>query len=171
MHKTLFFILVAVLVCGQLGFAAPKPADKEATEREKEIKEFVAKYYDALGRHDFDAMVELCDVPFLIQPRAEVNGIRKDKAKIKEQYESGYEGRPKFDGSKHVVKSIQTYKEAKKRFPDEQAKDAEAVITDEDLVVHVEVMDFDGKFQRRMLIKLVEGKPRLVGTQTQAEKE
>jgi hypothetical protein len=102
-------LTVAGLVCLSAASAAPKAADKEADKRDKAVKEFVAKVYDALGRHDFDKFVEFCDVPFLIQPGVEKHGdvsLPKDKASIKKRYQEGLAGKPTFDGSKHVVKSI-----------------------------------------------------------------
>jgi hypothetical protein len=164
-------VLVALAVAGfgwlSAASAAPKASDKAAEKRDKAVKEFVAKFYDALARHDFDAVVELCDVPFLIQP----NGIRKDKASIKKQYEDGHKLFPTHGEIKQVVKSIETYKDAKRRFLPEQVKDADHVLTDNDLVVHVVVNREAGKFHHRLLIKLVDGKPRLVGTQVETDDE
>jgi hypothetical protein len=52
----------------------------------------------------------------------------------------------------------------------EQVKDADHVITDADLVVHVAFTD-DRKFHERLLIKLVDGKLRLVGRQVETDDE
>jgi hypothetical protein len=171
-------ILLVVSATGlswmSVGSAAPKPADPATEKRDKAVKEFVAKVYDALGKHDFDAFVELCDVPFLIQPGVEKHGdvsLPKDKASIKKRFEQGRDLNytRKFDGSKHEVRSIQTCKEAKPRFLKEDAKDADHVITDNDLVVHVVANDDQGKFHHRLLIKVVGGKPRLVGIQAETQ--
>lgn len=176
MHTKLAPVIAVVmgLIWLPTASAAPKPAETPTDKRDKAVKEFVAKVYDALGKHDFDAFVELCDVPFLIQPGVEKHGdvsLTKDKASIKKHFEQGRRYFPKFDGSKHEVRSIQTYKEAKPRFLEEQVKDADHVITDNDLVVHAVANDDRGKFHHRLLIKLVDGKPRLVGIQVETEDE
>ena len=160
-------VLVVGLLHVGIGLAAPKPADTPTDSRDKAVKEFVAKVYDALGKHDFDAFVELCDVPFNMQP----NGFLKDKASIKKFFGNGPFVPPKFDGSKHAVRSIQTYKEAKPRFLELHVKDADAVITENDLVVHVVVNRGEGGVHHRLLITMKGGKPRLVGTQVETDDE
>src|SRR5687767_6836555 len=115
MVKKLSCLIVLALAGPAAAPAAPKPADPATEKRDKAVREFVAKVYDALGRQNFDAFVELCDVPFLIQSGVEKHGdvsLLKDKASIKKHLSEGPGVPPKFDGSKHAVRSIQTYKEA-----------------------------------------------------------
>jgi len=163
-------LVIAVFALGsEVGTAAPKPAETPTEKRDKAVKEFVAKAMIALGRHDFDTFVGYCDVPYYIQPSTRVaSGIRRTNEGFAKDLASRFDaldGKGKFDGSKHLVRSIQTLKEAKKRFTDQQALDAEAVMAEEDLVVHVVLDDPDSKFHSRLLVKLVDGKPRLVGIQ------
>lgn len=146
--------------------AAPKPAETPVEKRDKAVKEFVARAAGALGRHDFAAFVEFCDVPFNIQRgSAGTSGIRTVKDGFAKDLADRYDGKPTFDGSKHLVRSIQTYKEARDRFDAQEATDAEAVIGAMDLVVHVELGDPGRRSHLRFLIKLLDGKPRLVGIQ------
>jgi hypothetical protein len=160
---------VACFVCMSFGSAAPKPAETPTEKRDKEVKEFVAQLLTALGKHDFDTFIDLCEVPFNIQPSGVASGIRTTKDSVKEQFEHGYNPRPMFDGSKHMVRSIKTLKQAKGRFLAQQAEDAAAVLTDEGLVVHVELHRDLKLTHLRLLVREKDGQFRLVGMQT-AEK-
>lgn len=173
MFKKLIPLVAATLgfVCPPLGSAAPKAAETPAEKREKAIKEFVAELLTALGKHDFDQFIRLCEVPFNIQPSTPVaSGIRTDKDSVRDQFELGYSMMPKFDGSKHVVRSIRTLKASKGQFLAQQAEDAAAVLTEEGLVVHVELHPDPKPTHLRLLVREKDGQFRLVGIQP-AEKD
>lgn len=153
------------------GYAAPKPAETPTDKRDKAVKEFVAQLLPALGRHDFDTFIGLCEVPFNIQPSGVASGIRTDKDSVKEQFAQGYSMKPRFDGSQHVVRSIRTLKEAKHRFLEQQAADAAAVLTDEGLVVHVELRRDPKPTHLRLLVREKDGQFRLVGIQPAEKNE
>jgi hypothetical protein len=159
------------LVCLSLGIAAPKPGETPEEKRDKAVKEFSVELLTALGKHDFGTFVGLCEVPFNIQPSTSVaSGIRTTKDGFKEDLESRYMGLPTFDGSKHVVRSVRTLKQAKNRFLDQQAEDAAAVLTEDGLVVHVELHGDRKVTHLRLLVREKDGQLRLVGIQT-AEKD
>ncbi len=161
-------VVAVVLTLGWIpgGSAAPKPAETPTDKRDKAVKEFVARLLTAFGDHDFDTFIGLCEVPFNIQPGTPVaSGIRTTLESVKEQFEQGYNPRPKFDGSKHVVRSIQTLKQAKIRFLEQQAADAATVLTDEGLVVHIELHRDSKPTHLRLLVWEKDGQFRLVGMQ------
>ena len=161
MCNKLFLLLVVGAVdlgCGLEGSAAPKLADKEASEREKAIKEFVAKVIIAIGKKDLDALVDLCEVPFNHQP----GRFERNSAKLKSNFHKGMDVKPKFEG-KHEVKRIQTFGDAKARLEEHAVKDYKEVLTEDDFLIHVEVQYPDRKLQWRLLIKMKDGKTRLVG--------
>jgi hypothetical protein len=167
----LLVVPVVGLLCVGSGLGAPKPAETPTDKRDKAVKEFVAQLLTALGRHDFDTFIGLCEVPFNIQPSGVASGIRTDKDSVKEQFAQGYSMKPKFDGSQHVVRSIRTLKEAKQRFLEQQAADAAAVLTDEGLVVHVELRRDPKPTHLRLLVREKDGQLRLVGIQPAEKNE
>ena len=163
MFKVLVPALVVVLcwVWASVAPGAPKPAGREP-ERDKVVKEFVRRVLIALGEHDFDTYVSLCDVPYILQPSypGTKSGLRANKDRLRKELEERFDQKPKFDGTKHVVRSIRTLKEAKGQFIDQDAADAEAVLPEGGLVVQVE---FDRNSPYRLLIREVDGQFRLVG--------
>jgi hypothetical protein len=159
--------------CVSLGYSAPKPSETPTEKRDKAVKEFVAQVLTALGKHDLDAFVQLCDVPYLMQPSSRVaSGVRTEREGFKEDIERGYRDKPTVDGSKHVVRSIRTLSDAKGRLTEGEAADAAAVLPDGGLVVHVELLVGAPKSSHsRLLIREKDGRLRLVGIQTAGEDE
>src|SRR5947209_8174022 len=100
MHRRVTFLAVFAIggLCLSVA-AAPRTAE---TPTDKRVKEFVAKVLTVLGKHDFDAYVKCCDVPFLVQPSSPgTSGILTDKEGFKTDIERRYEGKPTFDGRNH----------------------------------------------------------------------
>lgn len=169
MLNNLFFLVVllaAELIYGRVGSAAPKPADTQSTERDKAIKAFVAQVITAIGKKDIDTLVALSEVPFNQQPGL----IHASKEELRNSIGGGLRRKPMFDG-KHELKKIETYKVAKPRFNEQAVVDAKKVLGDDDVVVHVEVEYPDRKLQVRLLLKIKDGKPRLVGWGQETEDE
>ena len=150
-------ITAAVPVCAPAGSAAPRPADKEPAEREKAIKAAVAKFVAAMSEQNVDAFVEACGVPFSHQP----GKLARDTDTLRKMYKVEVEGRPPYDS--HEVKRIETFKETKARLGEDGVKGFEEVLRDEDYVATVELRSRGRKYQPRLLIKLVDGKPKVVG--------
>lgn len=158
-HPTLLIVVGFVAIVFIPGAsAAPKSAPRATPEQEKAIKEFVAKVITAVGKQDVPGLVELSDVPFNYQR----GGVQKEKEDLKRGFYKGIDGKPKFDGI-HEVRAIETFAASKARFDEQEIKDAKEVLSDDDFVIHVEVQYPDRKLQARLLIKIKDGKPRLVG--------
>jgi hypothetical protein len=144
------------LACALAAPAAPRPADKE-TEKEKAIKAAVAKFITAMSEQNVDAFVESCGVPFSSEP----GKLAKDTATLRKMYKVEVEGRRSFEA--HEVKRIEIFKDAKARLGEGGVKGYDEVLRDEDYVVVVETQRRGRKAEAMLLIKFVDGKPKVVG--------
>jgi hypothetical protein len=145
-----------ILVWGTACYAAPRPAEKES-EREKAIKAAVAKFVAAMSEQDEGAFVEACGVPFITEP----GKLARDAATLRKFYKVEVAGRPPFDA--HEVKRVETFKQAKARLGEADVKGFDNVLRDEDYVATVELQRRGRKHELRLLMKLEDGKPKVVG--------
>jgi hypothetical protein len=152
------------LFCGPSNSAAPR-VDTVADAQAKAVKEFVGRVLGAIGRQDFDTLTEFCAVPFAVRK----GHVQNNTDRLKEDLAERFHGDPKFDGSKHTVLAIQPFKEARGRFSEQEARDAAVVLSDDDVVVRVEVFEKRGTTHGRLLIRVKDGKLRLAGIQPESE--
>jgi len=149
-------LAIAIPASGPNTSAAPNP--KEKAPSEKALKEFVAKVVAALGKQDIDRLDELSDVPFYLQP----GKLARNHNRLRDGLKKGLDGKLMFEGE-HEVKRIRTFKEAKAGLGDTALNDYKLVLADDDFLVHVAIKTPARPMQARLFIKIIEGKPRLVG--------
>jgi hypothetical protein len=137
--------------------AAPRTPDKELAEQQKAIKAAVAKFVTAMSEQNVDAFVEACGVPFSHEP----GKLARDTVTLRKMYKVEVEGRPPFDV--HEVKRVETFKDAKARLGEAGVKGFDEVLREEDYVATVEFQRRGRKYPSRLLFKLEDGKPKVVG--------
>lgn len=135
----------------------PKPDAKDKAAQEKAVKELVDKAVTAFGKRDIDALVEMSDLPWYC-----VGSISDNVMRLKKDLFITFEDKPQFD-PKHTIQKVATFKDAKRDLKESRVKAFEKVLTDSDLVVEVEFTYLGKELDMSVLLKLRDGKPRLVG--------
>jgi hypothetical protein len=153
------WIVVGILFSTSLPSRAPVPNDPKADAQQKAIKEFAGKVVVAIAKQDIDGLVEMSEVPWY---RDAVN-FSEDKKELRKDLEAMLDEKPVFEAKKYSVKRIETFKVAQTTLSESDIKGYKKALGDDDFVVHVEVDYPAQKIQVRLLVKLKDGKPRLVG--------
>jgi hypothetical protein len=153
------WVVVGILFSTSLPNRAPVPSDPKADAQQKAIKEFAGKVVVAIAKQDIDGLVEMSEVPW----HRDARNFSTTKKELRKDLENMLDGKPTFEAKKYAVNSVEMFKSVRATLGERKAEGYKTVLGEEDLVVQVEVEYPKQQIQFRLLVKMKDGKPRLVG--------